>query len=82
MLPDIEPNFAVIADVPALVPVANPFVSIVATEFVADVQVTEDVRSLVVLSEYVPVAVSCWVVLLTIDGATGVTAIDDSVGSL
>jgi hypothetical protein len=81
VVPDIEPNVAVITDVlvTKLTPVARPAVLIVATASVADVQVTSDVISLVVLSEYVPVAVNCCVPALVIDGLAGVIAIDESV---
>jgi hypothetical protein len=36
----------------------------------------------VLVSEYVPVAVNCWVVPFAIDGLTGVTAIDTSVAAV
>ena len=47
---------------------------IVAVPGVADAQLTEPVRSAVVASEYVPVAVNCWVEPATIEGFAGVTA--------
>ena len=63
------------ADVPTATPVARPVVApMVATEPVADAQLTEPVRSAVVASEYVPVAVNCWFVPAAIDGLAGVTA--------
>lgn len=67
---------------PALTHVAIPVAAIVATDVVADAQVTDEVMSFVVLSEYVPVAVNCVVVVVLIDGLAGVTAIDESVGAL
>ncbi len=43
---------------------ARPALEIVATDVVAEAQVTWLVRFCVELSEYVPVAVNCWVVAL------------------
>ncbi len=43
-----------------------------------EVQVTVDVRSFVVLSEYMPVAVNCISVFTAIDGSVGVNEIDSS----
>jgi hypothetical protein len=71
---------AVICDVPTPAPVAMPAEVIVATDAVADTQLAWLVRSCVLVSVYVPVAVNCFVVPLAIDGLTGVTAIDTSVG--
>ena len=48
----------------------------VATEVVAEAQVTWLVRFWVELSEKVPVAVNCWVCPLATLGFAGVTAID------
>ena len=73
--PLMRPSVALMLDVPAATPWARPVVApIVATEPVADAQLTEPVRSAVVASEYVPVAVNCWVAPATIDGLAGVTA--------
>ena len=55
---------------------ASPAAVIVATEVVADAQVTWLVRFCVELSEKVPVAVNCWVFPLGTLGLAGVTAID------
>ena len=55
---------------------------IVATEVVAEAQVTWLVRSSVELSENVPVAVNCSVVPLAMLGLAGVTAIEVSVAGL
>ena len=65
-----------IVDVPAATPVASPAVLIVATDDVADAQVTWLVRFCVELSENVPVAVNCWVAPAVMLGLAGVTAID------
>ena len=55
---------------------ASPAALIVATEVVADAQVTWPVRSWVELSEKVPVAVNCCGLPLGTLGLAGVTAID------
>src|SRR5205823_2497571 len=55
---------------------------IVATERVAEAQVTELVRSCVDLSVNVPVAVNCCFVPLAMLGLAGVTAIDCSAAAV
>ena len=64
----------------AVVAVANPFdpaaLLISAIAVFEESQVTDVVRFCVVLSEYVPVAVNCWVVPGAMLGPAGVTAID------
>ena len=55
---------------------------IVAVAAVADTQVTVPVRSCVVASLYVPVAVNCTFVPLAIDGVAGVTAIETRVAGV
>ena len=55
---------------------------IVATEVVAEAQVTWLVRFSVELSESVPVAVNCWVVPLAMLGLAGVTAIETRTAGL
>ena len=52
-------SVALIVDVPVATPVASPAVLIVATDVVAEAQVTWLVRFCVELSEKVPVAVNC-----------------------
>jgi len=49
---------------------------IVATAVFDEFQVTNVVRVCVVLSEYVPVAVNCWVVPLAMTGLGGVIVMD------
>ena len=67
---------------PAAIPAACPFVPaallMVATPMLDELQVTVPVRSLVLLSLYVPVAVNCWVLPDAIVGVAGVTAIEMS----
>jgi hypothetical protein len=73
--PDIDPDVALMFAVPALMLVTNPFFT-VAAEFVSEDQVAEVVRSWVLPSVNVPVAVNCWVVPATREGFAGVTAIE------
>ena len=57
--PVTEPCFAeIVADCPAVTPVANPLALIVAAVALEEAQVTELVRSCVLLSEKVPVALN------------------------
>jgi hypothetical protein len=84
-LPEIEPAVAVMVLTPVARPLALPFVpdplEIVAAAVLLEVQLTEVVRSWVVLSEKVPVAVNCWLVPLAIVAVFGVTAIETSVAA-
>jgi hypothetical protein len=73
---------AVICVVPVPTPVASPALVIVATAGVPEVHVAWLVRSCVLLSVYVPVALNCWLSPFAIDGLTGVTAIDCSVAAV
>jgi hypothetical protein len=72
----------VIVAVPALTPVTRPEALTVATAVLDEDHVTCEPTSLVVLSENVPVAVSCRVVPAANDGFVGVTAIDASVAAV
>src|SRR5271169_670932 len=69
-------SVALTVELPTPTPVARPVVVIVATDVVAEAQVTWLVRLAVELSEYVPVAVNCSVSPLAMLGLAGVTAID------
>ena len=69
---------AVMVVVPGIRVVAKPPAAIVATELSELVQVAVVVISAVEASEYVPVAVNCWVLPAATDGAAGVTAIETS----
>lgn len=53
------PLVAVMTVLPPAIPVANPVEVMVAIEVFNDVNVADDVRSCVVLSEYVPITVYC-----------------------
>ena len=69
-------SVAVISDEPAVLPVASPPLVIVATDRLPEVQLTWLVRSAVLVSEYVPVALNCCVAPTPIDGLAGVIASD------
>jgi len=73
-------EIALISTVPTAIPVASPEASIVATSSLLLVQVTDPVRSAVLPSEYVPVAVNCWVLSITIEAVSGTTSIDVNEG--
>jgi hypothetical protein len=81
--PDMLPDVAVIVVEPAAAEVATPSVPaallIAATAIADEFQITDAVRSCVVLSENVPVAANLTVVPLAMPGLDGVTAIDTSV---
>src|SRR5262249_58538459 len=80
--PLMLPIVALIFEVPVALAVANPAAEMVATEVVAEAQVTWPVRSCVELSVNVPVAVNCWVVPLVMLGLAGVTAIESRAASV
>jgi hypothetical protein len=76
------PELAEIADGPVPTPVARPAGLIVAAAVTEEFQLTVLVRSCVLLSLNVPVAVNCWVVPLAIDGLLGATAIETNVAAV
>ena len=78
VLPLTDPDLAVMVVAPTAAPVATPVAPMVATLLAEDVQFAEDVRSWVLPSEYVPVALNWAVVPFAIDGLAGDTAIDTS----
>jgi hypothetical protein len=82
--PEIPFRLAWIVAFPGPTLVANPFeppvLLIVATLEGEELHVTEVVKSWVLLSEYVPVALNCCVVLWLIVGPDGVTVIVERVG--
>ena len=82
VLPVILPEVAVMLVVPGPIAVTRPLLLTVATAGVDEVQVTWGVRSWVVESENVPVAVNCWVVCRRILESVGVTAMEDSVADV
>src|SRR5256712_13611321 len=82
----MRPGGAMIMVVPSATDVARPFdplaLLIVATPGLDELQVTWVVRSCVVLSLKVPVAVNCWFVPCAMLGSAGVTAIVDRVAAV
>ncbi len=86
LVPDMLPKAAVIVAVPAATDVACPLepaaLLIVATDAADELQVTDVVISCVLLSEKVPVALNCSVVLRAMPGLAGVTVMDASVAEL
>jgi hypothetical protein len=83
VVPETVPRVAVIVVEPSATDVASPLepavLLIVAKDPVEELHVTDSVIFCVVLSEYVPVAVNCFVVPFAMLGLVGVTAIEDSV---
>lgn len=79
--PVMLPDAAVIVVEPGATAAADPLLT-VATPVLDELQVTDAVRSCVVLSVNVPVAVHCCAVPLAIEGLVGVTAMDTSVAGV
>ena len=80
VLPETVPDIALMTVEPAATAVARPLepgaLLTVATAAADEVQVTDAVRSWLVLSEKMPVAVNCLVVPGAMLGLVGVTAIE------
>jgi hypothetical protein len=76
VVPVLPPDVAVMVVVPAASPDALPTLSMVAVAMLDELQTTCVVKSWVLASEKVPVAVNCWVVPLAMLGLVGVTAMD------
>jgi hypothetical protein len=70
----MEPEVAVMVELPTPVPVATPVLTIVATVVKDELQLTALVRVCVLPSLYVPVAVNCWLVPFAIETVTGLMA--------
>jgi hypothetical protein len=83
VVPETAPRVAVIVVEPTATDAASPLepaaLLIVATAKFEELHVTNDDISCVVESEYVPVAINCFVNPFAMLGLVGVTAIDDSV---
>jgi hypothetical protein len=79
--PLVCPDVALILVLPEAAPLATPWAFTDAMLEFPLIQVAVAVRSNVLPSEYVPVAVSCCVVPRAKDGFTGVTAIETKVGA-
>ena len=82
VLPEILPELAVMVVVPVAIAVARPLLFTVATDGFDELQVTWEVRSWVVASENVPVAVNCWVACRIMLESVGVTDIEDRVAEV
>jgi len=81
-LPEIEVlvmEVAVIVVVPAEAAVAKPVLLTVATDGSDELQVTCVVISKIVVSEYMPVALNCWVAPTNMVGLAGITTMEDRV---
>jgi hypothetical protein len=76
----VDGSVAVMVATPVAIPVARPWVDTVAVVFIDDVQVTESVRSLLLRSEYRPVAVNCSVWPTPMEATVGVTVTDNRTG--
>ena len=81
-VPDLPLKAAVMVEEPAATPVASPLLLTVAVAVLEELQVTCEVISWVVESEYVPVAVSCWVLPAAMLAVAGVTAMEDRVAAV
>lgn len=81
VLPEMPPWVAVMVAAPTVTAVARPLLLIVATEVLDEVQMTCVVISRLVPSEYVPVAVNCWLTPKGVFGLAGVKAMDNSAGT-
>jgi hypothetical protein len=82
VVPLTDPDVAVIVLVPAASVDASPAPLIVAVVGFEELHVAVAVRSCVLLSVYVPVAVNCCVDPLLTDGFAGVTAIETKLGAV
>ena len=78
----MEPEVAVIVALPTPAPEARPAFPIVATAVADELQFTALVRSCVLPSLYVPVALNCWVVPFAMDAVKGVTDRETRPGAL
>ena len=79
---EVARSVAVIVTVPGIMPVARPFVSMVATVRFDETQVTKEVISCVLLSENVPVAVNGCVNPSMMEGLAGVRAMEVTTGGV
>ena|SRR5208283_3145534 len=77
--PEMLPDVALIVVEPAASAETFPLESTVATDTADELHATDAVRSLVLLSEKIPVAVNCSGVATAMPGLTGETMMDTSV---
>ena len=80
--PNIEPELAVMVELPGPAPDAWPLLVTLATAAFDEVHVAEPVRSCVLPSLKVPVAANCCVVPNASEGFAGVTTIDCSTAAV
>src|ERR1700681_892702 len=78
--PPVEPDDALIVEVPPPTPVASPEEFTVVTAALVEFQVTELVNSSIVPSLYTPMAANCCVAPIAIAGVAGVTVTELSDG--
>src|SRR5260370_155568 len=82
VVPLIVPALAVIVELPVALAVAEPPLVMVAADVDDELQVADAVRSWVLLSLNVPVALNCCVAPFGTEGFAGVTAIDCNTGAV
>ena len=78
-VPDLPLKVAVMVAEPAALAVAKPLLTIVAVVVLDELQVTWVVIGELEPSEYVPVAVNCWVAPTIMLAVAGATVIEDKV---
>jgi len=79
ILPDINPEVAVMVAGPCAMAVARPLPLTVTEEVLDELQMTWVVISKLVPSEYAPEAANCWVIPAGMLALTGVTDMEDRV---
>ena len=82
VLPEVPPKEALMVVLPAATGVTRPLLLIVATEVSDETQVARELRSNVVPSEKLPVAVNCRVICRGMLELAGVTDMDDNVAEV
>jgi hypothetical protein len=78
MVPDVAVMFAV----PSARVVARPAALMLAVDGTSEIQLATDVRSFVLPSVKVPIAVNCWLLPKAIEGFAGASAIDTNAAVL
>jgi hypothetical protein len=81
-VPEIVPDMAVIVEVPTATPCASPVVLTIATELADDFHVADPVRSCMLPSLRVPLAVNCCEWPTAIVAVAGETAIETRTGAV
>ena len=78
----IKPEVALMFATPKPIPVDDPPVAMVATAVAAELQFTVLVKSCVLPSLYIPVAMNCWLMPFAIDAVAGVIERETKIGAL